>query len=112
MKALFKDKLLFLVVVYLLVVLIAIPLTLFTLNKPTKTQTNASETTSLIYTPSTIQTTNGESGEIVMDDVLNSPTNSPASTVNTSANQIDPTTVALVILLFLPLILLVVHLLV
>lgn len=60
MKALWKDKLLLLVVAYLLVVLVAIPLTLVTLRKSTDSTTKASGSVALSYSPSPIQKVTAE----------------------------------------------------
>lgn len=74
MKALFKDKLLLAVIAYLLVVLVAIPLTLYSIKKPLETRTKALGNATLAYNPSPLQTNTGQT--INLDIMLNPNTHS------------------------------------
>lgn len=69
MKKLWKDKLLLVVMAYLLAVLAIIPLTLVSLRKPTDQQTAAAGTAILSYEPSVSQKNTGETA--ALDAILN-----------------------------------------
>lgn len=87
MKFLTRNKLLALVVLYLIVVLVAIPLTLVTLRKPQDTRTDAETSAALKFSPATVQKNTGEASPL---DVLVVPGNHAVSLITLDITY-DPT---------------------